>query len=430
VFDYSPGDQLLTSALENTVPVRQQIQFLEETSGILYTVGEPMSLDQDFQAAWRIYDVEDGIYDLFGVTVSEEAYRADSIITVNSEDGLRSAGQDYPTWVSDRYMNIPEKVPERVYTLARDLTTTAVNPYDRAIALENYLRTIPYTLDVDTAPFNQDIVDYFLFDLQKGYCDYYATAMVVLARAAGLPARYVTGYIGENFDEINQVYIITADQAHAWTEIYFPGYGWIPFEPTPGRVALERLTEQQPRSLPDDFELNMPPLVPESRFSMENGPQLVGLTIFLILILALLVWFVSEVMLYLTPKKSLPEKVFRRLYGISHRIGIPLNQSDTPYDYARKLNRYLDILHRERWWSGWMLARKSAINKLADTFVMHLFSPFNKDLFNRNEFLREYKRIRSLLWLLWILTKLYRLKLLRPILGGSVRGFILAIQVD
>ena len=259
VKDYRPGDQLSDPDLENTYPIRQQIQFVENGGGILYTVGEPISIDQDFQAAWRIHDDENDIYDLFGVTVSEDIYRADSFISMYSEDELRATGQDYPNWVQERFLSLPDAVPESVYTLARDLTATEPNPYDRAIALENYLRTIPYTLDVDIGPRNQDIVEYFLFDLQKGYCDYYASAMVVMARAAGLPARYVIGYIGETFDEINQVYIITADQAHAWTEVYFPGYGWIPFEPTGGRAAIDRLPEQ-PIALPDDFELDLTPL--------------------------------------------------------------------------------------------------------------------------------------------------------------------------
>ena len=228
VINYRPGEQLPPLNSENGYQLRQQIQFVDEAGGILYSIGEPISVDQDFEVAWRIHDDANNVYDMFGTTIADEIYRADSFVPVYSEDELRSAGQDYPTWIEARYLSLPDFVPERVYTLARDLTATELNPYDRAIALETYLRTIPYTLEVDTGPPDQDITDYFLFDLQKGYCDYYATAMVVMARAAGFPARYVIGYIGENYEEINQAYIITADQAHAWAEVYFPGYGWIP----------------------------------------------------------------------------------------------------------------------------------------------------------------------------------------------------------
>jgi hypothetical protein len=415
--------------LENTHLIRQQIQFVENSSGIIYTVGEPISIDQDFQAAWRIYDEEAESYDLFGVTVSEEIYRADSSITMYSEDELRAAGQDYPTWVQERYISLPEGVPESLYALARDLTAIEPNPYDRAVAIEAYLRTIPYTLDVDTGPPDQDITEYFLFDLQKGYCDYYATAMVVLARAAGFPARYVVGYIGENFDEVNQVYIITADQAHAWAEVYFPGYGWIPFEPTGGRSEIERLPEQ-PSELPDDFELGLAPLVPKSRFSLENWPQMFALGVACLSLLVILVWIVGEVRLYLTPENTLPEKIFRKLYKISHRIGIPIQPGETAFEFARRLNRYVAILSKDSRWSDWMLKNVAMVDQITDIFVWQLFSLSKKGHFDKIELIRAYKKLRRLFWLLWILTKLYRVKLLRPMLGSNVRRFVTAIQGD
>lgn len=346
-----------------------------------------------------------------------------------SEDELRSAGQDYPNWVLERYMGLPDAFPESVSTLARDLTATELNPYDRAVALETYLRTIPYTLDVDKGPIDQDITEYFLFDLQQGYCDYYATAMVVMARAAGFPARYVIGYIGESFDEVNQVYIITADQAHAWAEVYFPGYGWVPFEPTGGRAAIERLSEQ-PSELPEDFELNLTPLVPESRFSLENWPQILGISIAIILLLGILGWIITEVWLRLTPPSKLPEKIFRRLYKLTHWVGIPLHPGDTAFEFANKLNRYLRILGEENRWLSWLLADTAAINRITDIYVWRLFSLSEKEYFDKISFIRAYKRIRRLMWLLWILTRLYRLKILRPMLGSNVRRFVTAIQVD
>ena len=429
VEDYRPGDQMVAPDLEHIFPVRQQIQFVEEGSGILYTLGEPTSVDQAFQAAWRLYDENNGQYDLFGVTVSEEVYRADSYVSVYSEDELRAAGQDYPDWIQDRYISLPAEVPERIYALARDLTATEPNPYDRALALESYLRTIPYTLDVDTGPADQDIVEYFLFDLQKGYCDYYASAMVVMARAAGFPARYVIGYIGENFDKVNQVYIVTADQAHAWAEVYFPGYGWIPFEPTGGRAALER-AQDQPATLPDDFELDLTPLVPENRPSLESWSKIIGQVLVGALLLVVLGWLVAEVWLYLTPTRRLPEKIFRRLYRSSLRVGIPLQPGDTAFVFARKLNQYLILLSRESRWENWILSHTTSINEMTDIFVWHLFSRSEKEHFDKITVIRAYRRIRRLLWVLGLLTKLYRVKLLRPMLGSNVRRFIEEINVS
>ena len=94
-----------------------------------------------------------------------------------------------------------------------------------------------------------DVADYFLFDLQRGYCDYYATAFVVLARLAGLPTRFVTGFAPGNWSMNEQLWIVTEADAHSWPEVYFPEVGWVPFEPTGGRPALERIGSSTPGDL-------------------------------------------------------------------------------------------------------------------------------------------------------------------------------------
>ena len=113
-----------------------------------------------------------------------------------------------------------------------------------AKAIESYLRQIPYSLDIPGPRLGQDGVDYFLFDEQQGYCDYYASAMVVMLRSVGVPARYVRGYIHTSSDD--GVYQLLESDGHAWPEVYFPGYGWVEFEPTGGRPALVRRATQDP----------------------------------------------------------------------------------------------------------------------------------------------------------------------------------------
>jgi hypothetical protein len=110
-------------------------------------------------------------------------------------------------------------IPPRVMMLAREITAAATTPYDRARAIESYLRAFPYTLDLPAPPPQRDVADYFLFDLQKGYCDYYATAMVVMARAADLPARLGTGYAEGRYDINTARYTITEADAHSWVEV-------------------------------------------------------------------------------------------------------------------------------------------------------------------------------------------------------------------
>jgi transglutaminase-like putative cysteine protease len=197
-------------------------------------------VDHPFEVAFRTTPSTANIKDYFGATTKASSYRVDSLVPNYTTQELRQAGEEYPEWVLDRYLALPANLPARVRSLALELTAAEATPYDRAVAIEKHLRQFPYSLDVPLPPRDEDVVDYFLFTLQEGYCDYYASAMVVLARAAGIPARLVTGYTSATFDSTNNRYIVKESEAHAWVDIYFPGYGWIEFEPTAGRPPIER----------------------------------------------------------------------------------------------------------------------------------------------------------------------------------------------
>ncbi|MCB9150587.1 MAG: transglutaminase domain-containing protein [Caldilineaceae bacterium] len=107
----------------------------------------------------------------------------------------------------------------------------------------------PYNEEIEAPADDVDPVAYFLFDIKEGYCDYYATAMVMMLRSLGIPARAVSGCAEGTFDEESQVYIITEKDAHTWVEVYFPTYGWIEFEPTAGESELRRPAGEDPNSL-------------------------------------------------------------------------------------------------------------------------------------------------------------------------------------
>src|SRR5258706_11632360 len=196
------------------------------TDGKLYWDGTVLySADHTFEAGWRIRPAPGssqstdplGGADLLGALSDAKTYQIESLLPTFSVEQLRAAPAVYPDDIVGRYLELPKTVPERVLALARDLTATSPTPYDRAKAIETYLRsTYPYTLDIPAPPAGRDVVDYFLFDLKKGYCDYYATSMVVLARAAGLPARIVIGYATGTYDPYSAVYNITQADAHAW----------------------------------------------------------------------------------------------------------------------------------------------------------------------------------------------------------------------
>ncbi|MBI3744420.1 MAG: transglutaminase domain-containing protein, partial [Chloroflexi bacterium] len=131
-------------------------------------------------------------------------------------------------------------LPPRVKDLARTITANIRNPYDRAIAIDTYLRGYTETYNIAAPPLNADAVDYFLFIQKAGNSDYFASAMVVLLRAAGVPARVASGYALGEFDQETSSFNVKLSDAHSWPEVYFPSYGWVIFEPSPSYKPIPR----------------------------------------------------------------------------------------------------------------------------------------------------------------------------------------------
>ncbi|MBQ7867816.1 MAG: transglutaminase domain-containing protein [Clostridia bacterium] len=130
------------------------------------------------------------------------------------------------------YLDLPDHMEAKVFEDLRNIVASAQTPYDRACAIMRHLqRYYRYTLEPRTPPENQDFVTYFLYVGKKGYCTYYASAMTVLCRMAGLPARYVEGFVAQ--PAADGFAYVTGEDAHAWTEVYFEGFGWVPFDATP-----------------------------------------------------------------------------------------------------------------------------------------------------------------------------------------------------
>ncbi len=153
---------------------------------------------------------------------------------------LREAGDVYPEWVTSRYLQIPDNISTEIADLAKRITEDARTPYDKAVAITNYLRSsITYSNTVDDPPPGLDPLDWFLFDSKKGFCNYYATAEVILLRSAGIPARMVVGFAQGEFVSPN-LYLVRQMDTHAWPEVYFPGNGWVEFEPTASQSPLPR----------------------------------------------------------------------------------------------------------------------------------------------------------------------------------------------
>ena len=172
-----------------------------------------------------------------------DTYRVVSSVSRATIEQLRSAGANYPAAIRERYLQLPDTLPDRVRELARQIVTDAkaATPYDQAVALEAWLRqNIAYNDQINAPAAGQDGVDYLLFVTKQGFCDYYASSMAVMARSLGLPSRIATGFASGTLDTHRGVYQVYQNNAHTWPEIYFPQYGWVQFEPTASQPAIVR----------------------------------------------------------------------------------------------------------------------------------------------------------------------------------------------
>jgi transglutaminase-like putative cysteine protease len=152
---------------------------------------------------------------------------------------LRSAPEEYDEKLRETYLQVPALDP-RVAKLARSITANAKTPYDKAVAIESYLRTrYRYTLELTGRP-GADALAQFLFDVRAGHCEYFASAMTILLRTLEVPARIVNGFLPGEYNDLGGDYIVRASDAHTWVEVYFAGYGWITFDPTPAAPAAQR----------------------------------------------------------------------------------------------------------------------------------------------------------------------------------------------
>jgi len=171
-----------------------------------------------------------------------ESYQVKAIESNPTILDLQQAGEEYPDWVLRHYLQVPGNLSSEISTLAARLVSGKDTVFDKATAITNYLRReITYSKVVSRPPFGADILAWFLLDYKQGYCNYYATAEVILLRSAGIPARMVVGFAqGERVPGQRNVLTVKQNDAHAWPEVYFPGIGWVEFEPTTSQEEITR----------------------------------------------------------------------------------------------------------------------------------------------------------------------------------------------
>ncbi|MDR5674481.1 transglutaminase domain-containing protein [Halalkaliarchaeum sp. AArc-GB] len=199
--------------------------------GVFPAAAQPVALEGPTAQNARVTDLG-GIHP--SVTIRDgETVRIESERLRSEPEELRNASTDYPEEIEAKYTDLPESTPDRVGELTAEIVdeADADNPYDAAVAIEQYLEENKrYSLTVERP--SGDVADAFLFEMDAGYCTYYATTMTAMLRSQDVPARFVTGYTtGERIGE--HEWAVRGQNAHAWVEVYVPEHGWVEFDPTP-----------------------------------------------------------------------------------------------------------------------------------------------------------------------------------------------------
>ncbi|WP_434750042.1 transglutaminase TgpA family protein [Paenibacillus amylolyticus] len=263
----------------NTKQVTQKVTMLNDTKYPIlfgaYSISKVSSVNGEETADRMLWNTERA--ELHVVTSRQQPqypknYTVVSEVPIIVEDELRTKSSEAlytSNPAEDKYLQLPSRFPERVKDLAAEITASAKTPYEKVALLQNYLQqNFNYTNNPDLSrKVSNDFVEGFLFDIREGYCDYFSTALVMMARSEGIPARWVKGYapgqMSLNSDlqtprqpgaPIETTYTVTNADAHSWAEVYFGEYGWIPVEATPGfdMPLLTESPEVQPADQPED----------------------------------------------------------------------------------------------------------------------------------------------------------------------------------
>jgi transglutaminase-like putative cysteine protease len=206
---------------------------------------EPMETPVLFAAdAPRVYDIPVGLRRTSSPIERNDEMRLEHAGTIHytvwselappAPEVLRAATGPLPVGY-EAFLALPDDITARTRALAQQITAGASTDFDRATMIQDWLRAnLSYTLDQGDGPQGQEPIDYFLFDRRRGHCEYFASAFVIMARALGVPSRQVAGFLGGEWNEYDSYLAVRAGDAHAWPEVFFPGRGWVAFEPTPG----------------------------------------------------------------------------------------------------------------------------------------------------------------------------------------------------
>lgn len=270
-------------------------------------------------------------------------------------------------YIQEHYMSIPDTVPPRVIELAHSITQGIKSPLAKALALQAYLQeNYDYSLQPPYTPPDADFVDYFLFELKRGYCTYFATAMAVMGRIAGLPTRYVEGFKMPSIPYEENLYEVKNLNGHAWVEIYFPKVGWLTFDPTPqSRDHQDSIGQtqdgypgyyweepyypwmqyQQNGNYPSDAEANIGGSIGPA--SKDKIPWIAWafLLAFALIVTGMIGLRIWDILRWKKISRLPFEKqlsyCYRQILWLLTLYGFPMRKGETPYSYARRVDTWL-----------------------------------------------------------------------------------------
>ncbi len=312
----------------------QSFEITAQHNGELFSVNEPLQSDGGTQLRSTLAD---GSRLVEGQAKVYQVLSAAVRVTANQ---LAQAAENYPEPIRRQYLQLPGTLPRRVGDLAARVVTGAQDSYTKALRIQDYLRaTYPYDLQAAPAPENRDVVDYFLFDGRRGYCSHYASAMVVMLRTQGVAARVVTGYATGEYDRTRGAYRVPVSAAHAWVEVYFPGIGWVEFEPTAARAIIVYPEVASPDTGGQlFFELEEQPGV------QVNPGSLLLAAVVALLLLALPFVLLRQFSLSRASPEVQVEAIYRRLRRALAWAGLDAGTHVTPDEYlllyGESLRRY------------------------------------------------------------------------------------------
>jgi len=379
---YNAGAPIVINLPEGKQLIHASVRGVEDLANLLYYTGDLVSADKNYILATRPIFQGSGAplslqkyveTDIFGARIQSQTYQFDSLLNYASEKTLRESTANYPDYIATRYLGLPAITPSRLFLLVIGMTDNKPTQYDKALAIQHYLRTIPYSLDVPKPPLDQDVADYFIFDLKKGYCDYYATAMVVMARSIGIPARLVMGYASGTYDPVNKSYVITEADAHSWPELYFPNVGWVEFEPTAALPAIQRppdLTPEQIQQAQSETRRIRLPNLSWTDWLVRGGLAMLAAYILADFWSAVDFWRLRR----LAPAEGV-QRIYQRLYRRARSLTGRNRPGETPLEYSATLQNQILALKTQPREEYFFNMVRDRVHFLTSVYIQALFSP-------------------------------------------------------